>query len=337
MVSIKALAAFCFSIMLIISLCDSCQKEIGFPPGSNDSSTVQTAPVPAVYSLISAFTYCSNTKISGIYQQNLLLTDSNTVTVDVMVSGKGSWNISTGSVNGVSFEGNGTFAQTGLQTVTLKGRGTPVHAGDSTFPLKAGNSVCSFTISFKPAGTTTNPSANPDYYYKATIGGIFYQETVTATNGFEVWTGENGVDDAVFGSAISPIPGNSVPNSTSLSIDKGIMRHASSASDDQFRAFFTPGVYPYSAGAGTNPSATGSGVDVNWYDLSGIEWTTHYGASDQSGSTFNIISAEDIRDTAGKLLLKVKIQFACKLYNIQTGEMRTLTNGEFVSIFGPRN
>lgn len=55
--------------------------------------------------------------------------------------------------------------------------------------------------------------------------------------------------------------------------------------------------------------------------------------TDQTGSTFTIISTADAKAFNG-LYLKTKMQFKCKLYNVNTGAMKEVTNGEMVGTFG---
>jgi hypothetical protein len=96
---------------------------------------------------------CTSPVINGIYKAGTALTASNTVTLNVNVTTIGSWTISTTpAVNGIIFNGSGTFATTGANTITLTGSGTPASAATSSFPVTVGTATCNFSITVVPAG-----------------------------------------------------------------------------------------------------------------------------------------------------------------------------------------
>ena len=76
---------------------------------------------------------CAPFAIGGIYQQGILLNQTNTVQLQVTVVTPGNYTISTDTVNGISFTNSGTFNNTGLQIITLAGQGTPVNTGIKNF------------------------------------------------------------------------------------------------------------------------------------------------------------------------------------------------------------
>src|SRR6185436_14031688 len=91
--------------------------------------------------------------INGVYNAGTVLTASNTVTLNVNVTTIGPWSVSTTpAVNGIIFNGSGTFTATGAQTITLAGSGTPVSAATSSFPVTVGTATCNFSITVVPAG-----------------------------------------------------------------------------------------------------------------------------------------------------------------------------------------
>ena len=98
----------------------------------------------AAFTLVGA-PNCTTPVISGNYTAGTPLTNANTVVLNVNVTTAGGYNVSTGPVNGMTFSGSGTLA-TGAQTITLTGSGTPVAAGNNTFPVTVGSSTCSFPI-----------------------------------------------------------------------------------------------------------------------------------------------------------------------------------------------
>jgi hypothetical protein len=115
-----------------------------------------------------------------------------------------------------------------------------------------------------------------------------------------------------------------------MGAEKGTMKNYLSATEAQFWAFFAPGDYPFAPESFSN----GDGIQIGWLSPDGEDWVTRNGPTDQVGSTLKIVSTEDARDITGRLYLKVKMQFNCKFYNVNTGAVKTCTNGELVAYFG---
>lgn len=106
----------------------------------------------AVYSLDLAGANCSGATYSGTYTEGVPLTGSNAVVVNVTVTTIGTYNITTNTVNGMTFTGSGTFTVTGpQQPVMLVGSGTPTAAGVFNFTATAGTSNCTFSITVDAA------------------------------------------------------------------------------------------------------------------------------------------------------------------------------------------
>ncbi|MDN3672939.1 hypothetical protein QWY99_07725 [Flavobacterium branchiarum] len=95
------------------------------------------------------FKDCSTGKLNGTYAEGEVMTALNTLTLTVMVTEVGPWNVFSDVVNGISFSGNGTFNVIGEQNVTLTATGTPTAGGDFTFKLNLDTSVCTKSITFK--------------------------------------------------------------------------------------------------------------------------------------------------------------------------------------------
>jgi hypothetical protein len=134
------------NLSIVASQC--AKVEVIFPQGPG-----------AQYSLISAGGNCSNINVNGTYIVGKPLSnDTNTVTVQVNVTAIGSYNISTNTVNGYSFSAVGNFTTTGVQTVTLKGSGTPGGTGTNSFTVTAGTSTCNFSVNVinPPPSNTLN-------------------------------------------------------------------------------------------------------------------------------------------------------------------------------------
>ena len=93
---------------------------------------------------------CTPFTPAGTYTQGTALNASNTVTVQVTVLTIGTYNITTNTVNGVSFSKAGSFTMTGVQPVILTGTGTPVGSGVQNFTVTFNTSTCNFPLTFAP-------------------------------------------------------------------------------------------------------------------------------------------------------------------------------------------
>jgi hypothetical protein len=94
---------------------------------------------------------CDGLTVNGSYITGVSLGLGNTVTIGVNVFAPGGYHFVTGTVNGYRFSARGTFTATGLQTVILRGAGTPVSAGMDDFIVCAGSEMCSFTVTVQEA------------------------------------------------------------------------------------------------------------------------------------------------------------------------------------------
>lgn len=325
------------SFLLCFSLIGSwsCQKEISHevPANSPGSGTTPTSGGDAVYTLVASGSNCSDATVSGTFQAGVTLTAAEKVTVTVNVTKTGNWIYTSNLINGFVLAGSGVFTSTGNQSITLQAGGKPIATGTNAF-LLPGASSCNISIAVTAAGTGGGGGTpTNEFYYKATIGGVDYMQEVTNTNGYEAGSGMGGLDDVSFGAGIyyisTPVPAGA----TGMGVEKGLMHNYLAATDARFKAFFTPGTYPY-APPGLSTFDNGDGIAIGWTDPSGNNWDSHAGTADQTGSTFKIISVEDNYDAIGDYYIKVKMQFSCKLYNENTGDMKQLTNGEMVALFG---
>ena len=133
---------FLTSLLLIVCALFfiTCKKEYSYEGG------VQAAT--AVYTLNAANGICTGSLVSGNYNAGNPLNTNNTVQLEVDVITIGTYTIKTNAVDGFSFSVSGNFTETGIQTVTLSGSGTPVSAGSFK---SSGVSVCSFTVDVKEA------------------------------------------------------------------------------------------------------------------------------------------------------------------------------------------
>lgn len=132
--------------LLVIIIIISCQKEF----------TIEGSIASSAGSLKNDVNgNCQAIAVSGSFKAGKSLNDSNEIQVQVNVTVNGSFTISTDTVNGYYFTGVGTFADTGLNVVSIKGRGTPVAGGTDNFSISYNNTHCSFTIPVSSGGGTT--------------------------------------------------------------------------------------------------------------------------------------------------------------------------------------
>jgi hypothetical protein len=311
-------------IILASTAVIGCQKEVSLELGTPGGGVIGGS---AVFALVPSGSNCSDAVISGLFEAGTPLGTDAKLTVTVNVTKTGDWTYSTALANGFVFTGSGDFTITGNQAITLYGVGEPAAAGNTNFNLAFDNSNCVASVTVTPAGQS---GGTGEIYYKATIDGANYYQAVTSTNGYEAGSGMGGVDEVSFGGGLyyanTPVPAGL----TGMGAEKGLMRNYLTATEAQFRAFFAPGDYTFAPESFSN----GDGIQIGWGDPNGEEWTTRNGPVDQVGSNVKIVSVEDARDVTGRLYVKVKMQFNCKLYNINTGAVKTCTNGELVAYFG---
>lgn len=102
----------------------------------------------------SVFTYngapgaCTSPVVAGTYITGFPLTAANTITVTANVTTAGTYNISTNTVNGITFSASGTIAVGTSQSIVLTGTGTPTAANTSNFSINSNG--CSFPITTTP-------------------------------------------------------------------------------------------------------------------------------------------------------------------------------------------
>ncbi len=144
-----------------------------------------TVTSPAAFTLAGAPNACSSPVIAGSYGKDIPLTAANTVTLNVNVTTAGTYNVSTSTVNGMTFSGSGTLA-TGAQTIVLTGSGTPTTAGANTIPVTAGTSTCSFNIDVAGPGVGTLGGAG-GACTPATVNGTYVPGTpLNASNTVDI-------------------------------------------------------------------------------------------------------------------------------------------------------
>mgnify|MGYP001034122099 FL=1 len=106
---------------------------------------VTTEP-PASFILSGEPNDCESPVIGGEYVVGTPMRSSDTVRINVLVSGPGDYQVYTDTVDGISFTAAGRFTTAGNQTITLLESGTPNEPGIQYFRLTAGASQCTFTV-----------------------------------------------------------------------------------------------------------------------------------------------------------------------------------------------
>jgi hypothetical protein len=306
------LRSFLLTVLLVLVLF-SCKKEYSY------EGSIIVVNREAEFTFNGTPGLCDNPIISGNYTASIALNSDNTIKLSVAVTRVGAYSIATPVINGIVFSGSGKFASTGNQNVVLKGAGIPEVAG--VFEFAPAANTCSF-----PVTVLAKPMADSvEIYYEATVGALHFKQTVTETNGYEAGSSVAGYDDAIPGSYISPSVKPAPLHKTEMAIIKGVLHNYRSLSNAAFKDFFAPGLYPWAVFGK-------DGVSLSWTDENGNHWSTYNIPGDQTGSSFTIISAEDVNGL-GIYHIRVKAKFNCKLYDVN-GNVKTLTNGIYVGYFG---
>lgn len=98
-----------------------------------------------------------------------------------------------------------------------------------------------------------------------------------------------------------------------------------------FKAMFAAGQKSYLP----NEAATNLGVEIRYFDGSGNIYSSF--DTSQSGQTFNITSFKTGKDLANQDIVIVKASFSCKLKNISSSQVITLSNGLFYGRYSRHN
>jgi hypothetical protein len=192
-------------------------------------------------------------------------------------------------------------------------------------------SGCSKDDDDETTNTTPNPTPsgitiNSAWQYSIKTDGTTHT-AVEGTNNFQgsfSWSASLTVppdsSSTSFGSGLSD------NNSSNLSfgIDMANVYFLGNECDtNTFKAAIHTGSYTFH-GTGIN------GVEIGWVDANGEIWSTSDGSGDQTGSAYTVTDVQRVGLVLGQLILKFKATFNCKLYNMNTGQSMTLTDGVYV-------
>ncbi|MEO7444709.1 MAG: hypothetical protein ABIT96_01440 [Ferruginibacter sp.] len=138
---------------------------------------------PGNFTLGGAPGNCTGAVLSGTYMQGIALTASNTAKVNLNVTGLGTYNLTTNTVNGVKFTAIGNFSSTGALLLTLVGSGTPTAQGPFTYKVYGKTDTCSFQVTFLPpaAPAVFTLVGAPNTCTAPTIAGVYSAGTAMTT------------------------------------------------------------------------------------------------------------------------------------------------------------
>lgn len=135
-------------LLTAVFFISSCQKELSIETGSVPSAGTLQSDVSGD---------CLPKTVNGIYEAGKALNGTtNYIEVQVNVATTGAYTVFTDTINGVWFRAVGVFTATGVNTIKLKGNGTPVNAGVNVYVVQYNETECSVAVTTLPAG-----GANP--------------------------------------------------------------------------------------------------------------------------------------------------------------------------------
>lgn len=194
MVPMKRLWMFGFAFFLATIALVSCQKEFSQESNTNTAS----------FSLHDTTLSCYPIIVNGSYYDGVSAArDSNFIKVVVNVKSTGNYTISSIKQNGFYFSDSGFFSKTGIDTVILKAKGTPILIQSTSFTITADSlGACSFMVDVQDStgtglggsggGTTTggdssyidpNPAPKNTWHFTDTATKITYSGIFTTLEG----------------------------------------------------------------------------------------------------------------------------------------------------------
>jgi hypothetical protein len=117
-----------YLILFFLLLFSACKKEYSYEGGPKSSG------------------FCTNLVAGGTYRVGKAVNDSNFLRVEVHVTTKGFYSITSDTVNGFSFSGSGVVADTGIAELHLDAHGTPAKTETSLFNVRYDSSLCEVQV-----------------------------------------------------------------------------------------------------------------------------------------------------------------------------------------------
>lgn len=185
--TMKKLIPVSLTAFIVALLLFSCSKETSVENGSL---------IPATGTIQKdSQNNCLTPNIQGTYYTSQALGDSNYVQLQVNVTKAGSYTIKTDTQNGFSFADSGHFSATGVQTIKLKGKGTPINAITTDFTVTFDSTSCSFSINVKDGGNLNpNPSdtawqfSDAQGSYHGSVDSAFFETLSSQGHSYKTFT-----------------------------------------------------------------------------------------------------------------------------------------------------
>lgn len=246
------------------------------------------------------------------------MTPTNVLTIKINVTKAGTISFNTDPINGYYFGVSDTFA-TGAQELTLQAFGMPLKPGNNTFEFgEAGNTFFQTVPVLQQAVQLEEvPEA---IYARGKMNGANFDLTFSGDED-DVKHTWNSSDVIEVRSFIRSALGE-------LMIQKQFMGGLDTATEVEFKRFFTPRAYPiaYSDNCGN----TSDGVIISWTNDQGTTYTARPDL-DQETSSFVIVGINDGHRVDGKYYIRVKARLTVNLY--AANDMKRFEDLEVVSCF----
>ncbi|TCZ74753.1 hypothetical protein [Flaviaesturariibacter aridisoli] len=164
---LKLRPSLALPVVIFLLLLSACRREESLETGYTSA-----------YSLQDTFGICYTSNVVGAYRAGQVLGDSSYLELSLFVNVPGRYSINTDLQNGFSFTGTGTFNDTGMTTIRIPARGTPVQEGVTTLRLVQDSSYCEINVTVLGAGPINGGGT-----CNATVAGNFKKDTaLTAAN-----------------------------------------------------------------------------------------------------------------------------------------------------------
>jgi hypothetical protein len=134
---------FCWLLAGLVMM-TGCQKELSFEQGTKPGHGMLQEETSGD---------CFPKTVNGVYEVGTpLVAATNNIEISVDVTETGNYLITTDTVNGIYFRASGIFTQTGMNTITLNGNGTPFTSGVHNYVVSFDGTTCDIQVTSLPAG-----------------------------------------------------------------------------------------------------------------------------------------------------------------------------------------
>lgn len=178
LLSLYFLLSFEANAQSTVSLPETCAScPVINSPGTNGTSVVSSYGAPACTANSITGTMTGGTAVSGVTMQ-----------LYANVTTLGTYSLTAGPTNGVTFAGSGSFTALGCQLVTLTATGTPTAEGTNTFTTNTSPAGYVSATTVSGSGPSSAPSTNGTgvasaYSCSISSGGMMYEGSSTAGTG----------------------------------------------------------------------------------------------------------------------------------------------------------